>query len=606
MIGRAVTALALVALVGCSDRAGSGGKTTVETNPTEPGCAPGEVSIGNPAVCTRVGPTAAPSGFVLAEDTAELAAIHPAEVCTGATRSAIGETSCIPVDDCGGTFPPAAASVVVRSGDSLADAIARAKKGALIAIDSGTYDGVVDLRSDVRLVGRCASKVTIRGPGPQSGPQPMGIAALKIGAKAKVELTSLTISGFDTAVAVLDGTAKIEHVVLSNVSNAVIADGASTVSIKESVLEGHAPGPNPIRGVVAMHASQVEVDDVDIRSMSCALEAMDPRTELHAKRSVLVSKGQNEDVFLAGFIDAELDIEESFISVERQTLLIAGRSTLESGERDRTSISIERSEIENGKRYEAQLMGVEGGAQLRLSESTVHADAPVVLGGFEAPSRTTVTNSSVFVTTGERKNGTAVTAIKGSAFTLESSLVSGARQTAVTVGDSSSRGSIHGCLITSTRAGQPGRDSGAGAWAVLATKGAQLEIADSTLSDNEQNSLTAFDEARLTVEHTSILDTRASRQGALGEGITIAGDASLTLHDSLVRGSADVALVLLHAQASIVDSKFEQNLFGVSVWETTVRDKGVPEANDREIVVIGTVFDNDPWLIEREMTFIAP
>ena len=77
----------------------------------------------------------------------------------------LGQTSCVPVDDCTHAFPPKNAAVVVHDDASLAAALASVGNGATIALDSGTYGAIVvplDLH-ELHFVGRCTDKVKLKG-----------------------------------------------------------------------------------------------------------------------------------------------------------------------------------------------------------------------------------------------------------------------------------------------------------------------------------------------------------------------------------------------------------------------------------------------------------
>lgn len=121
-----------------------------------------------------------------------------ASTCPGAQREDMKSGSCVPIGDCNAPFPPANAKLFVdplvtedaTHVHTLGQAMAKAKPGDTIAVESGTYPEVVDLLVDnVSVVGRCAEKVLFKGPvGPRAGMYVSGTAGAKV--------SGLTVSGF--------------------------------------------------------------------------------------------------------------------------------------------------------------------------------------------------------------------------------------------------------------------------------------------------------------------------------------------------------------------------------------------------------------------------
>src|SRR5205823_3841223 len=82
--------------------------------------------------------------------------------------------SCVQVSDCNAAFPPAGATIFVDAAfaagqidathfATIADAVAAAPSGAIIAVESGTYSETVMLKHrKVSIVGRCADKVVMK------------------------------------------------------------------------------------------------------------------------------------------------------------------------------------------------------------------------------------------------------------------------------------------------------------------------------------------------------------------------------------------------------------------------------------------------------------
>src|SRR4051794_12089817 len=99
---RALASACLVTLGACS----SAERTVIaQVSPTLPSgeratCDVGTMPTVPGTACAKVGPTSLPQGFEPSADGWGFHAIRPDAACSGATRAVIGETSCIPLDDC--------------------------------------------------------------------------------------------------------------------------------------------------------------------------------------------------------------------------------------------------------------------------------------------------------------------------------------------------------------------------------------------------------------------------------------------------------------------------------------------------------------------------
>ena len=90
-------------------------------------CAAGTMISLDGTSCAPVGVTTSglAAGFEMNEDGWGFHAVRPAKQCAGATRTVLGETACVPIDDCNAAFPPANATVVRP--DSVASLAAESK-----------------------------------------------------------------------------------------------------------------------------------------------------------------------------------------------------------------------------------------------------------------------------------------------------------------------------------------------------------------------------------------------------------------------------------------------------------------------------------------------
>lgn len=588
-----------------------------DTHPAANGsCQVGEISLYGSTDCAAVGPTAAPDGFVLDKGAADLR-VQTADHCTGPSRAAIGESSCVALDECDAAFPPAGANVVVggpaapggKTATTIAEALAMVPAGGTVAVDSGTYREALTVKSNVHIVGRCTSKVILLGGGAApTTTDRVGNAGIRIsGSSANLELKGMTISNFDTAVAMMGGKATIDSVRTTGVSQSVRVDQSAEAQIARSAFEARAPGGDQTDGVTVLRGSRATVTDTEVRGSESAIEALESAS-LSVHRSVLRTTPSNESfvVFVAG--NAKLDMDESLAASRQSVTLGVGIASSENaGAVDNSDVHIARTELtQSGAYYKQTVISVQGGAKLTLEESTVHYDAALAIGAVEQGTQVVATQSSIVCTAEDGADAGAINGLMGASVELDGVAVENARGYGAYVNDVGSHLAFHRSLLTGTRAGAVPKGGAEGsAFGILAADEAAVEIDQSTLTDNEQLGLVVGWNAVGSVDGTVISNVFASPGGALGEAVEIAS-ATLTVQDSLIKGSGDAAMVVEKGAGTVRRSHFEDNPIGISLWESTVR-QGSDASNGQELVLDGDTFDNTPATeTVRDMTYVLP
>jgi hypothetical protein len=209
-----VRALLLVVLVGCSEK--------TEPTAAEPACPTGLV---------REGTACAPRFDTCPENeipafgggcTAIGAKVLAAPSCSDGLTAVPGEASCHPIADCGtgtwGTIPDDSNARYVDEkaadgGDgsrampfkTVAEALARAPSGAMIAIAAGSYTVNIDVSTPLRIRGRCPSMVELKG-------DPALLSDHVIQATANVEIKGVSITSPYIGVGVYRGDVTIDSV----------------------------------------------------------------------------------------------------------------------------------------------------------------------------------------------------------------------------------------------------------------------------------------------------------------------------------------------------------------------------------------------------------
>ncbi|MFZ5443185.1 MAG: right-handed parallel beta-helix repeat-containing protein [Myxococcota bacterium] len=228
-------------------------------------CDAGAISVPGEG-CTAVGWSTCPAGFT--HDGWSCEPTLPATACTGATRAALGASSCVPVGDCAATFPPTAATLFVDAtldgGDAthfatITAALAAAPAGATIAIAPGTYREALTPTRAVKLVGRCPAQVQL-----------IGSPAVFANGVAGVEVEGVTIRESLLAARVeLGGQLTLRHAVLeANQRSAVqVLDPGSRATLEDVVVRDTQPDPSTQtfgQGVAASFGAQLTLTDVEL------------------------------------------------------------------------------------------------------------------------------------------------------------------------------------------------------------------------------------------------------------------------------------------------------------------------------------------------------
>ncbi len=181
-------------------------------------CPPGTAALLGESACAPIGPSSCAAGFVKDPSGWGCADVLPPATCTGPNREALGSPTCLPVGDCAAPFPPANASVVVDPSapldathvHAIADALALAPDGGVIAIAPGTYAEALVLGHSVSLVGRCPASVVLDG-----------------AATALPALSALTAQD-----------SRVSGLTIRNAAGAVVAAYGAHVSLEDVVVEG--------------------------------------------------------------------------------------------------------------------------------------------------------------------------------------------------------------------------------------------------------------------------------------------------------------------------------------------------------------------------------
>jgi hypothetical protein len=476
--------------------------------------------IGSPD-CAPVGWTACPMGFTADPSGWGCAAILPAASCSGAARESIGSATCVPVGDCNAAFPPAGATLFVDDSFTagqldathfarISDALTAAPAQATIAVDTGTYLETLAPSKAVKLVGRCAAQVTLKA----TVNQP----ALQVLSARGVEVSGFTIRDSLLGVRMETGgqlTLRASVLEANLRSGIQVLDGTTELTLEQVVIRGTLPDPATGtfgQGFAGSYGAQISMTDV-----------------------AFVANREN-GIFL----------DKPGTKATLTRVVIAG--TL-----PRTS---------TGKLGWG--IGMQGGAQLVLSQSVITGNQATGLAVVQAGTKATVTDSIVSDTKGGLDNvaapiGFNVAVLLGATLDWTGGAMLRAAQTHVQI--QASTAAIRGATLRTTLGGiaVPG--------GIVASQGTSLIIDHTAVIDSIGGALDALGaNTQVTLDHV-LLDgvlpnplvpesgtgLRAQDQGSVGGSAVVVRRASaggviatnggkLTLLDSIVAKTKDTPL----------------------------------------------------------------
>lgn len=258
-------------------------------------CAAGTQPTLGSTDCSPVGVRACPAGFATDESGWGCREVVSPTPCTGATREQLGLAACAAVSDCAAAFPPAGATLFVSAQfdagqldsthfSTLAAAVAAADAGAVIAVDEGTYAGIVAPKVPLTLLGRCAQKVVLTaGASPSNGLQLVNLT----GSVAR----NLTVRGFEGGIAVFGGSAELSGLVIEDntISGLTVSNAGTQVTLRDSVIRGTRARPADRQAVGAYVQKQgtLLLEDVALSDNEfAAAVATSPDAGLTLRRSV--------------------------------------------------------------------------------------------------------------------------------------------------------------------------------------------------------------------------------------------------------------------------------------------------------------------------------
>lgn len=545
-------------------------------------------SLSSPT-CIAVGPTSCATGFVPSSSGWGCDAIAPETPCTGATRAALDEKSCVPVDDCGAAFPPPGA-IVVTDDASLTNALTNAKDGAVLALESGTYAGF-EVPRDVSIVGRCAEKVIIKG----SGQRGIFVTGPK-----KVSLTSLTVDGFPGGIVASWGADVVASKLIVRSSQLGIVSGEANVHVSGSIIESAKDA------LIAQKAGHLVFDDGEVRKCATVSAAYDKGTELTLRRSIArYEENVRADALFMTFAASHHLIDESLILIHGATFSLTGRDLprikstagAQGGHLEVKNSTIRQPHLE----LDGPLSKILADGHVTLDGTTLEHQAFSAMMVGEPGARLSAKNSVIRGLSPTRDMRNAVWLLEGGFAEIDRSAFVHAQGNALVSAGRGSQMIVTQSLVHETLAGFVGTDDNLGAVGIGITvfDGASSSLADSAIVRSQVFGILTRN-ANFSMSRSVIDFTMPDPETSAGSAIA-SNKTSLTIDDSLIRRSADVALVFIEGDGIVKHTRFNGNPVGVHLGQARIVDASAnpTTASAGELVFFENVFEGTEMVVRE-------
>lgn len=544
------------------------------------------------ADCQPVGWQACSEGFAPDPSGWGCAPILPPAACSGATREILGQTSCAPIGDCNAAFPPANATIFVRAGGivdathftSIADAVAVAPAGAVIAVDDGVYPDALTVTKSVTIHGRCAERVVLDG---QTTATRAGIVTSGVG----VTIRGLTIRGWSTGVNAWKGASTFEDVLIDHNTHigVSLADDVTTRLVRSVVRDTYADAEGYGYGLQIIFGAEAELlESVVSQNQGAGILAGEPKTNVRVEKSVVR--------------DNESDAKRTFglglnvtngaaATVARSAFLRNRRAGLRAGPKSKLTIE---DVVIAGTRGEARATADDAstvGMGFFALEGAVVTATRVAVTTSEGPAVAAVSNAKIDLTQatlratkgdadGDLANG--IYALeKGKVHVVDAAIVDNGRS-GIDVFDKGTEVTVERSLVADTR---PSVNDKMGIGIAVAFNGS-ARVLDTTILGNRHSGIYVFENGSLDVAGTVVRATKKEIfEDRLGHGLLAQDAVRLFVERSVFDANVGIGVAIANSPAVLRSSSVSANAVGIHVQDAAIREADESEPTEGEVIV---------------------
>ncbi len=427
----------------------------------------------------------------------------------------------------------------------LADALAVAQPGDVIALAPGTYDSATEIATDVTILGACASETRIRHSASVAGSieSPLRREDFAIGATADVTLRRVTIEGL---VAYEDGHVALENAVVTDAIRGLGVEGDATLRARDVVVV--ATPSYPMIGLVAIGRAAVTVERLAMFGVARAGFVAAEDAQLNAT-----------DIVIAGMHADQPTGTPAGVLMQQRARATIARLVVDSAAGNGISVNDDATlDLEDAHFRDLDATN-DGGVALR-SRHRSHVDARRVRiargkqfgaicrdGGTLTLTDFTIDDVSTAPST--PAGGTGSAAIDGGTLTLSRGIVSGFG--AIGVYASASRLTAADLVVREGRGDDPSLTHGS----IIVANGGTAAI-DRIAIDSFGEGLAVRRAGSTAVVHDVTVGPPGPRpDGVLlhGRAFNVFEGASLVLQRAWVEGHTDAAVVVTSSHAEVED-----------------------------------------------------
>ncbi|WP_438019712.1 DUF1565 domain-containing protein [Sorangium sp. So ce315] len=428
---------------------------------------------------------------------------------------------------------------------TIAEALAAVEAGGRVILAEGDYDEPVEVTKPIEIVGRCASRVALRG---ERSDESGNVSAVWLhdveGAGVRgVSVISPSIGLFVQAAAVAVRDVRVTG---ASGSGVVVAQPGARLDMSRSLVAraGEADG-DPWTNVLVLSGARAQITDsaliggtVNLRISSEAQEVVADGALLEAAASQAGPRDGVGVLLEAGL----LTLEASALVGHRTGLLVTG-----AGASLAAAHSLIAAPAEGAPG--AGDVVVEQGARAALAASVLSGACDAQLLVTDAGTEVDV-SGSLFQGAAAEHDGLGIAVEqRGGALALSSSLVRGAGDVGVLV--SGGELTASGVVVAGTRALPLHRDRAAG----VLVQGARAALASTYVLEAHVAGIAASEGADLELEGSLIERTRPEeRDGTGGVGLLSGGAAGVVVRRSAVLESRASGLLLLSSPSRVEET----------------------------------------------------
>lgn len=528
----------------------------------EPGCAPKIAAMCAPGTMAGIGGACTPvgarcsDGFVA--DRWGCKPVLPPGACTGATRAALGSTSCVPIGACA-SGPPADADTFVDAaftagqldathvrtiGEALASPTAK-----VIAVAPGTYaERLTVARSGVHLVGRCAAQVIVDG---LSQPQPKD--AVLVDGATDVRIEGVTLRGNLVGVRVRSGgsaTLAASLVEKSAIGGVQVEGNGSRLEVTASALKDGLGGSILAGtggvGATAGTGGALTIEDSSIeRALGIGVDAESNGSVSLARVAIVDTKEDSTGAYGMAAFARGAKIDATSIAIAGAHEL--GFACMGAG----STCSLDKSTVADVAMSSAAGRGfgraVEAlGGQMKVTDTTFARIAQSALwaessGSIDAAN---VTTHECGGRGADVEQSPVLIAIAGGKMKVASSALVSSYAGGMVAYDRGSTLEAAGVLVDGVATN--GKDSAG--HGVDVQNGAHATLANVVLSRATETGVYVEGKGTVaTIDHALVNDTAPNGAGAYGFGVTVGSGGALTMSASAVLRNVTMGVIVTDA-----------------------------------------------------------